>query len=428
LSPGGIVREILDAGVTVLVDPMADVRSVSLGFFVKAGSASEPAERQGLSHFLEHLLFKRTRRRSTVEIAREIDRLGGDVDAFTTKEYTGFYCRTLDSRFERALDLVADVVLSPAFRASDVEVERGVILEEIGEANDNPEDLAHENLVRAIWRDHPLGAPILGTAETVGAIRKDDLQAYYASRYRPDNLIVAVAGRVRPGDAVAEIERVFRRRRIGSRRHAPQETPPRAHAHVLVRPRPGLEQAHLCIGMAASPQTSPRRYAAGLFDAILGGGMSSRLFQEVRERRGLVYTIASSLAAYRLGGYEAVSAACAPRRLERVLDVTLGELRRLRRGGIRARELAWAKESIAGNLMLSLESTVSRMSSAARQQFYFGRVEPIEETIRKVEAVTLEEIDAEADRVLGGGSLSVSVVGNVGRLRWSPADLAAAVS
>jgi predicted Zn-dependent peptidase len=423
-----IVREILDAGATVLVDPMEDVRSVSLGFFVRAGSASEPPERQGLSHFLEHLLFKRTRRRTTVEIATEIDRLGGDVDAFTTKEYTGFYCRTLDSRFERALDLVADVVLSSAFRASDVEIERGVILEEIGEANDNPEDLAHENLVRTLWKDHPLGAPILGTAETVAAIGKRDLEDYYASRYRPDNFIVAVAGRITPGKAIAAVERAFRKERRGRPRRVPEPTAPRAHAHVLVQPRPGLEQAHLCLGMAATPQTSPRRYAAGLLDAILGGGMSSRLFQEVRERRGLVYTIASSLAAYRLGGYETVSAACAPRQLERVLDVTLGELRRLRRGGVRPRELAWAKESLTGSLMLSLESTVSRMSSAARQQFYFGRVEPVEETIRKVDAVTLEDIDAEADLVLGGGSLSVSVVGNVRRLELTPADLAAAVS
>ena len=427
MSPG-IVREILDSGVTVLVDPMEDVRSVSLGFFVRAGSVSEPPARQGLSHFLEHLLFKRTRRRSTVEIATEIDRLGGDVDAFTTKEYTGFYCRTLDTRFDRALDLVADVVLSPAFRASDVEVERGVILEEIGEANDNPEDLAHENLVRALWKDHPLGAPILGTAETVGAIRKADLESYYASRYRPDNLIVAVAGRVRPAAAVAALERAFRRRRAGRPGRPRAEAAPRAHAHVLVRPRPGLEQAHVCFGMAGSPLTSPRRYAAGLLDAILGGGMSSRLFQEVRERRGLVYTIASSLSAYRHGGYEAVSAACAPRHLERVLEVTLKELRRLRRGGVRPRELAWAKESLTGNLMLSLESTVSRMSSAARQQFYFGRVEPIEETMRQVEAVTLEDIDAEAERVLGGGTLSVSIVGNVGRLRLKPSDLAAAIA
>jgi predicted Zn-dependent peptidase len=423
-----IVREILDSGVTVLVDRMTDVRSFSLGFFVRAGSGGEPAARQGVSHFLEHLLFKRTRRRSNREIARAIDRLGGDVDAFTTKEYTGFYCRTLDTRFAEALDLLADVVLAPAFAAADVEVERGVILEEIGEANDNPEDLAHENFVRAFWKGHPLGAPILGTPETVRSTGKDDLYRYYRSRYAPPNLIVAVAGRVEPPAVIAAIERLFRRRPARARKGpAPAQRAPRPHSHVLVRPRRGLEQAHLCVGMAASPQTSGRRYAAALFDVVLGGGMSSRLFQEVRERRGLVYTIGSSLSAYRLGAYESISAACAPKNLSRVLDVTFGELRKLKRAGVRPGELARAKENLTGNMVLALESTVSRMSSAARQEFYFGRVMSPEEQIARVEAVTVDEIGEEAGRVLDGRSLSVSVVGGVGKLALTRADLAGAL-
>jgi predicted Zn-dependent peptidase len=423
-----VVREVLDSGVTVLVDRMTDVRSFSLGFFVRAGSGGEAAAQRGVSHFLEHLLFKRTRRRSNVEIARAIDRLGGDVDAFTTKEYTGFYCRTLDRRFAEALDLLSDVVLAPAFDAADVEVERGVILEEIGEANDNPEDLAHENFVREFWKGHPLGAPILGTPETVRAIRRDDVYRYYRSRYTPANLIVAVAGRVRPAEVIEAVERLFRRRPGRARRRAARpERPPRPHSHVLVRSRRGLEQAHVCIGMAASSQTSARRYAAGLLDVVLGGGMSSRLFQEVRERRGLVYTIGSSLSAYRLGGYETISAACAPKNLERVLDVTLKELRKLKRSGVRPRELAWAKENLTGNMVLALESTVSRMSSAARQEFYFGRIATPEELIAKVEAVTEDEIGEEAGRVLNGRSLSVSVVGNVGKLALTPSDLAGAL-
>jgi predicted Zn-dependent peptidase len=423
-----VVREVLDSGVTVLVDRMTDVRSFSLGFFVRAGSEAEPAGRRGLSHFLEHLLFKRTRRRSNVEIARAIDRLGGDVDAFTTKEYTGFYCRTLDARFGEALDLLADVVLAPAFTAADVEIERGVILEEIGESNDNPEDLAHENFVRAFWKDHPLGAPILGTPATVRAIRREDLSRYYRSRYTPSNLIVAVAGHVDPAAAVAAIEKLFRRRPGRVRRKAAAaERAPRPHAHVLVRPRRGLEQAHVCIGMPASSQTSGRRYAASLLDAVLGGGMSSRLFQEVRERRGLVYTIGSSLSSYRLAGYEAISAACAPKNLPRVIDVTLRELSKLRRSGVRPRELAWAKENLTSNMVLALESTVSRMSSAARQEFYLGRIASPEELLAKVEAVTADEVGEEAGRALDGKSLSVSVVGNVGKLAMTPADLASAL-
>ncbi len=423
-----ILRRVLDNGVTVLIDRMADVRSFSLGFFVRAGSATEPASRQGLSHFLEHLLFKRTRRRSNAEIARAIDGLGGDVDAFTTREYTGFYCRTLDARFSEALDLLGDVVLAPAFRTADVEVERGVILEEIGEANDNPEDLAHENFVRAFWKGHPLGAPILGTERTVRAIRMDDLDRYYRSRYVPGQLVVAVAGHVREAEVLRSIERLVRRRARGAGRRDPaRERAPRPHRHADLHRKPGLEQAHLCFGMGASSQASGRRFAGALFDTVLGGGMSSRLFQQVRERRGLVYTIGSALNSYWLGGYETISAACASKNLPRVVDVTLRELSKLKRGGVRPRELSRAKENLTANLVLGLESTVSRMSSAARQELYFRPMERIEELIAKVEAVTLDELNEEARRVLDGRALSVSVVGNVGRFSISASDLAGAL-
>jgi predicted Zn-dependent peptidase len=198
--------------VTVLIDEMQDVRSFALGFFVRAGSGEETPGKRGISHFLEHVLFKRTRRRSTVEIARAIDRLGGDVDAFTTKEYTGFYAHTLDSRFPEALDLLGDIVLAPAFDSDDIEVERGVILEEIGEANDNPDDLVHEMFVRSFWKTHPLGEPILGTAATVRAIGLGDLYRYYRELYTPDNLIVSVAGHVRELEVLETVEKLFRRR------------------------------------------------------------------------------------------------------------------------------------------------------------------------------------------------------------------------
>ena len=423
-----VIRHILDNGAVVLIDEMQDVRSFSLGFFVRAGSQDEPAARRGISHFLEHVLFKRTRRRSNVQIARAIDALGGDVDAFTTKEYTGFYVHTMDTRFADALDLMGDIVLSPAFDGKDIENERGVILEEIGEANDNPEDLVHEMLVRSFWKGHPLGEPILGTTRSVRAISRRDLYAFHKSRYVARNLIVSAAGRFRPGEALAGIERILRRR--GGRAAAPRsrrsERRPVAHSHVQIERRPGLEQAHLCLGLTAAPQASPRRYAAHLLDIVLGGGMSSRLFQEVRERRGLVYSIGSSLHGYRLGGYEAISAACAPRNLPRVLDVTLREMRRLRRDGVSPRELRWAKDNLKGSLVLALESTVSRMSAAARQEFYFGKTAAPEEWVSKVESVTQEQVEGEARR-LGGRSLSLSVVGNVGESPLSSADLASAL-
>jgi predicted Zn-dependent peptidase len=424
-------KHFLENGATVLIDEMQDVRSFSLGFFVGAGSSEEPPGKRGLSHFLEHVLFKRTRHRTTVQIARAIDRLGGDVDAFTTKEYTGFYAHTLDTRFAEALDLLGDIVLAPAFESDDIEMERGVILEEIGETNDNPDDLVHEMFVRSFWRTHPLGEPILGTAQTVRDIGVGDLYRYYRERYTPDNLIVSVAGHVRELEVLDSLEKLFRRRNgRGNGQRRPGERlagKPHSHQHIQVKSRRGLEQAHVCLGVEGPPQGSGRRFAAHLLDIVLGGGMSSRLFQEVREKRGLVYSVASSLNSYRLGGYETIYAACAPKNLARVLEVTLRELRKLKRDGVRPRELAWAKQNLKGNLILALESTVSRMSSQARQEFYLGRVAPMEEWLGKADTVTADDVGEEAERLLDGRVLSLSVVGNVGKLPLTAPDLAAAL-
>jgi predicted Zn-dependent peptidase len=425
-----VFQRSLECGTTLLVEEMRDVRSLALGFFVGTGSASEPPGKQGMSHFLEHVLFKRTRRRSAVAIAQAMDSLGGDVDAFTTKEYTGFYAHTLDSLFPEALDLLADVVFSSAFNADDVSTERDVILEEIGEANDNPDDLAHETFVRSFWRGHPLGAPILGTAETVRGITPGDLRRYYRRTYTPGNLIVSVAGHIRLSEVIRAVEclRILSAPRAVKRRPgASRLARPAARQHAVLEKRPSLAQAHLCLGMEAPAMTSNRRFAANLVDIVLGAGMSSRLFQQVREKRGLAYSITSSLSAYRPGGYEAVYAACAPKNLARVLEVTLGEMRKLKRFGMSPRELARAKKNLKGSILLGLESTVSRMSAQARQHFYFGRVEPVEELLAHVEAVTLDDAGEEAGRLLDGKVLSLSVVGNVAKLPLTAADLASAL-
>jgi len=422
-----IVRQRLESGATLLVDPMGDVRSLAVGFFVRAGSSAEPERRRGLSHFLEHVLFKRTRRRSNAAIARAIDRLGGDVDAFTTKEYTGFYAHTLDTRFGEALDLLGDVVLAPAFGSADVETEKSVILEEIGEANDNPEDLVHEMFVRAFWRSHPLGAPVLGTETTVRAITLEDLYRWHRAAYAAPNLVVSVAGRVRPSEVAGAVERLFRRRTGTASPPRPPERRPRSHQHLALAARRGLEQAHVCLGFEAPSQASGRRFASQLLDVVLGGGMSSRLFQEVREKRGLAYSVASSWNAYRPGGYEAIYAACAPKNLPRLLEVTLAELTKLKHKGVRPAELHRAKAILTSGMLLALESTVSRMSSQARQELYFGRVAPPEELLARVEAVTAGDLNEEAARVLDGRALSLAVVGNVGRLPVSASDLAAAL-
>lgn len=322
---------------------------------------------------------------------------------------------------------MGDIVLAPAFEADDVETERGVILEEIGEANDNPDDLVQELFVRGFWKTHPLGAPILGTAETVRSIRLADLYRYYREKYTPENMIVSVAGHVRVKDCLAAVERLFRRRSGSSAGKSPISGRPRGHQHLELKSRRGLGQVHVCLGVEAPAQASDRRFAANLLDIVLGGGMSSRLFQEVREKRGLAYSVASSLNSYRLGGYEAIYAACAPKNLARLLEVSLREFKKLKRDGVRPRELSWAKENLKGSFVLALESTVSRMSSQARQEFYFGRVAPAEEWVAKVEAVSVTDIGQEAERLFDSRVLSLSVVGNVGRLPVSASDLASAL-
>jgi predicted Zn-dependent peptidase len=422
-------RHELDNGLTVLIDEMRDVRSLALGFFCKTGSADEPEDQRGISHFLEHLLFKRTRRRSSVEIARAVDRLGGDVNAFTTKEYTVFFAHTLDTHLESALDLLGDVVLSPAFDSKDLERERGVILGEIGEANDTPDDLVHEMFVKSFWKSHPLGQPILGTKTSVRGIGKGDLYDYHRRHYTPDNMIFSVAGHVRARDVLSGVEALFRRRsgQRPTRRRSASHVP-KPNQHFSVRPRKGLEQVHLCLGTEAPPQLSDRRFAANVLDVVLGGGMSSRLFQEVREKRGLVYSIGSALNSYRLAGYETVYASCEPKNCVKVFDTIFRQLRKLKVHGVRPGELSRAKENLKGDLLLALESTVSRMSAQARQEFYYGRLIPTSEWIGRIEAVTADDVGSEAEKLFDRRVLSISVVGNVENLPLSLPHLATALA
>ena len=334
------LKHVLDNGATVLIDEMQDVRSFALGFFVRAGSGTS-RRASGASPIFSSTSSSRGR--------------GGARPSRSRGPSTGWAGTWMPSRprstrastptpstpaSASALDLLGDLVLFPAFDSADVEIERGVILEEIGEANDNPDDLVHEMFVRSFWKSHPLGAPILGTADTVRSIGLTDLYRYYRERYTPDNLIVSVAGHVRAGDVLAggrtPLPAAQRPRSDLPERSSRR---PRGHQNLQLKARRGLEQAHVCLGVEGPGQASGRRFATHLLDIILGGGMSSRLFQEVREKRGLVYNIASSLNSYRLGGYETIYAACAPKNLSRVLEVTLRELKKLKRDGVRPREL-----------------------------------------------------------------------------------------
>ena len=404
-------RQILPSGLTVLIETLPYVRSVSLGYYLRSGSAVESEEHGGASHFLEHLVFKGTAQRTTADIAQVIDILGGDVDAFTGKEYTSFYCHVLDEQVGTALDLLTDIVVSPRFTDEDLEMERGVILEEIKMVEDTPDDLVHEMFVTSFWRDHPLGRPILGTEETVNRLGREQIQAHYAETFHPSNMIFCASGNVRPEEILPFLERSFPATAHPVVRR--EWSPPMPNQHVILREKRELEQVHLCLGSRGFPQQRHERYAAALFNTILGGAMSSRLFQRIREKEGLVYTVASYHNGYLHGGYEAVYAACAPRNLRRVLTLTLEEMKKIKQEGATAAELAAAKLHLKGSILLSLESTVSRMSGIARQEYYFGRQFSADEIIEHIDAVTLESIQQVAQTIVDPSSLSLTLIGNL---------------
>ncbi|MBV9496561.1 MAG: insulinase family protein [Acidobacteria bacterium] len=411
MSGPNLFRATLPSGLTVLIETLPYVRSVSLGYYLRSGSAVESEEHGGASHFLEHLVFKGTQRRTTSDIAKIIDILGGDVDAFTGKEYTSFYAHVLDEQVETALDLLTDICIAPNFTADDVESERSVILEEIKMVEDTPDDLVHEIFVTAFWDGHPLGRPILGTEDTVNRLQRAQIQAHYAETFHPSNMIFCASGNVRPEQIVPFLEQAFPADRLPPVRR--DWAPPTPKQHVIFREKRELEQVHLCLGSRGFPQQVEERYAAALFNTILGGGMSSRLFQRIREKEGLVYTVMSYHNGYLHGGYEAVYAACAPKNLKRVLNITLEEMRKIRRENATAEELAAAKLHVKGSILLSLESTVSRMSGIARQEYYFGQQFSPDEIIQHIEAVTLDDLQRVADTIVDPESLSLTLLGNL---------------
>jgi predicted Zn-dependent peptidase len=406
-----IQKTVLPSGLTVLVETLPYVRSVALGYYLRTGSAVESEEHGGASHFLEHLVFKGTKKRNTAEIAQVIDILGGDVDAFTGKEYTSFYAHVLDEQVPTALDLLTEIVTSPRFTDDDVEMERGVILEEIKMVEDTPDDLVHEIFVTAFWPDHPLGRPILGTEETITRLQRAKIIEHYEETFQPSNVIFAASGNVKLEDVLPFLEQHF-----PSVDRAPfrrEWTEPAPQQHVIVRRKKELEQVHLCLGSRGFPQQLDERYPAALFNAVLGGGMSSRLFQRIREQEGLVYSIASYHNGYLNGGYQAVYAACMPKNLRRVLDLTLEELRKIKTEGATPDELAAAKLHLKGSILLSLESTTSRMSGIARQEYYFGRQFSPDDIIEQIDAVTLEDIHRVAQTIIDASSLSMTLLGNM---------------
>lgn len=401
-------RTTLDSGATVVTERMTEVRSVSVGFWFDVGSRDEPESLAGTSHFLEHLLFKGTPTRSAKEIANAFDYVGGDVNAFTGKEYTCYYSRVLDENLPMALDVLSDMILNSLIDADELESERKVILEEIAMHEDAPDELVHDLFYRSMFADHPLGRPVLGYNETISKVARDEVAKYWKERYSPSNLVVAAAGNLEHDMLVAEVDRLFAQG--GGRRTLRADAVPVAGSGTKVFKRP-TEQAHIVMGTEGIHRSHEDRHALTVLDTVLGGGMSSRLFQEVRERRGLAYSVYSYRSLFADTGSFAIYAGTTPQNAETVLDIFRTEVDSVLRDGITADELERSKGHVKGALVLSSEDPGSRMNRLGRQQLTSGEILSIDELIGKFERLDMDDIRRVAEEVLGTGEWQTTVVG-----------------
>jgi predicted Zn-dependent peptidase len=386
---------------------MPDVRSVSAGFWVGTGSRDEEPALAGASHFLEHLLFKGTPTRSARRIAEDIDAVGGDMNAFTTKEYTAFYLRVLDESLELGLDILSDILWDPAFRPDEVDSERQVILEEILMRADEPADLVHEVFAEALFPGHALGREVLGDEERIRAMTPEAIRSFWAHHYRPENMVFSAAGRLDHDAIVEGIERRFTGSLGGV---LPQRTAPGPEVEPVLVDTQDTEQAHVVVGVRGVDRDDPERYALSVLDQVLGGGLSSRVFQSIREDRGLAYSVYSYRAAYQDAGALSVYAGTATKHVHEVVALMHEELDRMAADGVNARELEVAKGHIQGELALSLEDSAARMHRIGRSQLVHGCVHTVEDIVAAVDAVTLDQVGEVAQRVLGGDRV-LAVVG-----------------
>src|SRR5215471_6607704 len=417
-----IHRQVLPNGLTIISEEMKHIRSVSIGIWIKTGSRDEEAERNGLSHFIEHMVFKGTQNRSAEAIARQVDSIGGNLDAFTAKECVCFNMKVLDEHLPVALDVLGDLVLNPVFDAQDIARERRVILEEIKMDEDSPEYLVHEIFTQNFWKDHPLGKPILGTKETVKGFEQPAVLDLYSERFTPGNLIVAAAGNLNHERFVELVHKHFDTMKPHS--NGLHSLPPKIVPKITLRNKKSLEQVQICVGVPSHPIAHEKRFASYILNTLLGGGMSSRLFQNIRERQGLAYVIYSDLNPYRDTGCLSVYAGTSRTTAIKVVESTVSEFRKLKAETVPADELRRAKDQLKGSLMLSLESSNARMSNLARQDMYFDRFYGLDELIEKIESVTAEDLQTLANSFFQTDNIAVTILGNLNGLRLTREQLA----
>jgi predicted Zn-dependent peptidase len=417
-----IQTAVLPNGLRIVTEVMPSVRSVSLGIWINSGSRIEQGPENGLSHFIEHMVFKGTEHRSAEDIARSVDSIGGGLDAFTSKELVSFNTKVLDEHLPIAVDVLSDMVLNPLFRAEDIEKEKSVILEEIKSEADQPEFVLHEMFISNFWKNHGLGKPILGTRETVKKFGRDLVLAYYDRVYNPKNILVTAAGSLTHERIVELIGERFDR--LEAKGEPPVDTTPVPHAPIVLKNKESLEQVHITLGAPALPLAHEQRFPLYVLNTILGGGMSSRLFQNIREKQGLVYTVYSELNLFSDTGCMSIYAGTGVETARQVVESIREEIVNLKDNLVGEDELRRAKDHLKGSLMLSLESTSSRMSNLARQELYFQRFWTFDEMLEAIEVVTRDQVQAIAQQFLTTENVALAMLGRVKSMEITRDDLA----
>ncbi|MEW6554933.1 MAG: pitrilysin family protein [Actinomycetota bacterium] len=399
-------------GIRILTERMPNLRSVTTGFWVGVGSRDEPQELSGISHFIEHLLFKGTSLRSAKRIAEDFDAMGGELNAFSAKEYTCYYAKVLDEKVEDAFEVMTDMLLRSLMRPQDVDAERKVILEEIAMHEDSPDDIIHDLFVSALWESHPLGQSVLGYQNVIRTLGSDEIAAYFRRFYLPRNIVIAVAGNIEHEKVAGLVER-FMDSDGAKGLHERHSVVPEIRPHTVVYNRP-TEQAHIVLGTQGLPRQHPARFALAILDNILGGGMSSRLFQKIREERSLAYSIFSYHSMYVETGLVAVYAGTNPENVSAVLELIKEEIDLLLERGISEEELERAKGHIKGNLVLSLEDSGSRMTRLGKAEICAGEILSLDELLRRIDVITTDDVRKLARDLFGARRLVATVIGPFG--------------
>ncbi|MDH4227454.1 MAG: insulinase family protein [Deltaproteobacteria bacterium] len=404
-----IKKTLLDGGIKVITEEMPDVESSTIGVWVKTGSRSEGAADKGISHFIEHLLFKGTKRRTSLDIAREIEGVGGVLNAFTGKEYTCFYAKVLNKDLPLAIDLLSDIFLNPVFDPAELEKERMVVLQEIKMVEDTPDDIIHDMLASEMWKGSSAASPVLGSAATVSAITRESVREYFLRHYAAPNVFIAAAGGIKHKNVVKYLDKAFKG---FSRRSGREKFDMPVPARTVKVTEKKLEQAHFCLGVPTPSQTHPDRYKFYLLNTILGGGMSSRLFQEIREKRGLAYSVYSYLNLLNDTGALVVYAGTSPKNFAKTVELILKEFALLVKGAKKA-ELDSAKEQLKGGMLLGLETSDNRMTKIARDEMCFGREVPVREIVKGIDSVTTAGLKRAAASIFSPKAVTLVALGKV---------------